>query len=102
MGLKVVGFRVLVKPDPVEEKTAGGIVVVQDEKLAKAANIKGTLVGVGDQAWKAFSKNYDGEPWAKVGDRVYFSRHAGKIVKDNNGEEFLIMNDEDITCVIEG
>jgi co-chaperonin GroES (HSP10) len=63
--------------------------------------ISGTLAAIGPQAWKAFGPNFTGEPWANVGDRVYFAQYSGKIVKDpDTGEEYKLMNDEDITAVV--
>jgi len=101
--IKPVGHRVLVKPDDIEDTTAGGIVLIQDERLEKASQVFGTLVAIGDQAWKAFSPDYTGEPWAKVGDRISYSRFAGKNLKDpETKEEFIVMNDEDVVAVITG
>jgi co-chaperonin GroES (HSP10) len=101
MAIRPCGHRILVKPDPIETTTSGGIVIVMDEKLAAADQMVGTLVSVGDQAWKAFSKDYNGEPWAKVGDRVLYARYAGKVVEDpESGEDFVILNDEDCVAVL--
>lgn len=95
------GHRVLIKADPIEKTTTGGIVIVMDERLAKADQMRGTIVGVGPQAWKAFSKDYTGEPWASEGDRVLYARYAGKEVEDpTTGEIFVIVNDEDVVAVI--
>jgi co-chaperonin GroES (HSP10) len=95
------GHRVLVKPDPIEQTTAAGIVIVMDEKLAAADQMRGTLVAVGEQAWKAFSKDYNGSPWASVGDRVLYARYAGKLVEDpSSGEDYVILNDEDIIATL--
>lgn len=97
--LKPCGHRVVIKPDPIEEKSKGGIVVVateQEEKMQKAGNMKGTIVAVGPTAWKAFD---DGEPWAQEGDRVYYAKYAGKFIVDpETEEELVICNDEDIVA----
>lgn len=101
--IKPTGHRVLIKPDKVE-KTYGemNIVLSIDEKLEKGGVQKGLLVDHGDQAWKAFSIDFSGEPWAKKGDYIYFSRYAGKFVQDpaDPETEYMIMNDEDILGVI--
>ena len=103
MAIDVCGHRILVEKDPLEEETEGGIVLVLDEKLEKANQMVGTLVGVGQSAWKAFGLNFDGEPWAKVGDRIMFSRFAGKHIDDpETGKEYTIMNDEDVVAVVTG
>jgi len=48
------GNRILVKPDPVETKTKSGILLAKDEKLEAAASVTGTVVAVGELAWKEF------------------------------------------------
>lgn len=96
------GHRVLVKLDKVETTTSSGIILNIDEKLEKGGMQTGILVDHGHQAWKAFSVDFSGEPWANKGDYIYFSRYAGKFVKDpaDPETEYMIMNDEDILGVI--
>ena len=100
MNLSVCGHRVLIEPEHLEEVTESGIVlnVGEDWKREKAATVIGKIVSVGPTAWKDFS---DGWPWAKVGDRVYYARYSGKTVVDGD-DEFVICNDEDVICVIQG
>ena len=114
MSLKVAGHRVLVKPDPVHEQTAipeklkeSGFQVAMDVELSRRMEVAtqiGTVVGVGPTAWRM----YDGSdpnwtPWCNVGDRVIFARYAGKIIEDPvTLEKFMILNDEDIQCVVTG
>lgn len=99
--IEPAGYRILVKPDPIEEVSKGGIHIVVTERervMEKAAQIYGTLVAVGPTAWKE-----QGTPWAKVGDRVAYSRYGGKFIKDpETGEEFVLLNDEDITAIVSG
>jgi co-chaperonin GroES (HSP10) len=97
--MKVMGYRLLVQADEVETVTEGGIVVVMDENKAKIAQMYGTVVSIGDQCWKG--KGWDGEPWCKVGDRIAWSKFAGKFVLDpDTEEEFVILNDEDVLVVL--
>lgn len=107
--IKPVGYKILVKPDPIETETDSGIVLVVDEKLERAGQMRGTLVAIGSQAWQAFrhvddqGKFRNGKPWATVGDRVVYSRYAGKILEDpENEEDYVILNDEDLVAVISG
>lgn len=96
-----VGHRVLIRPDEVEKTTPSGIILAVDERIEKSNNIKGTLVAVGSQAWKAFDKEFKGEPWAKVGDHIIYSKHSGSYVEDPDTSEILLMaNDEDVVAVI--
>lgn len=94
------GNRILVKPDPVETKTKSGILLAKDEKLEAAASVTGTVVAIGELAWKEF---VDGvfksvyEPYAKVGDRVQYKRYTGVSVRDEEtDEQYILMNDNDV------
>lgn len=106
MKVKAIGHRLLVKPDPVEEKTAGGIVLAVDIKRERAGSQKGTIMDIGPLAWTnevIFGKNPS--PWCKVGDRVFFARYGGKMInlnEDTTKEEdwVVVLNDEDIQAVI--
>ena len=105
MAIHPVGHRILVKPDAVDDKlkTNWGFEIVADKQLERTVEIYGTLVAVGEQAWKAFGKDFTGTPWAKVGDRVMFAMHAGRFVTDpETKEQYLIMSDDDLTAVITG
>jgi co-chaperonin GroES (HSP10) len=82
------GYRVLVKPDPIET-TVGSIIVLsseQQEKLEKAGQELGTIAAIGPLAWKAHLRGdngaHIGQPWAQVGDKVQYSRYGGKFIKD--------------------
>jgi len=93
-----LGHRILVKPDKVEEKTKGGLYVPEHALERKQAeHVFGILVDVGPNAWKAFD---DGRPWAKEGDQVVFAKYGGFLVTDDNGNEFRILNDEDLVAKI--
>lgn len=110
------GHRVIVKADPVEITSTGGIIVIASEtqkKMERSGSQVGTVVAVGPTAFKAFDrmavrqtdgsdKVIGGEPWCKVGDRVYYSRYGGIFAADteDNGEEYVILNDEDIVSII--
>lgn len=102
--IKPVGFKILVKPDPIEEKTKSGIVLAVDEKLEKGARIRGTVIEVGPEAFTAYQKHLKdmgivAAPWVQAGDTVYFARYAGKVIVDHEtNEEFVVLNDEDICC----
>jgi co-chaperonin GroES (HSP10) len=110
----MTGYRVLVKPDPLEVTTASGIVTVVPDKvkLEKTGIQKGILVSIGPSAWKAHREvddkgnEHNGKPWAVPGDYVLYARNAGRIILDpfepeeNEQNEYVIMLDEDIIAVI--
>lgn len=92
------GHRVLIRPEVVEEKTQGGIILAATTKdRDQQATMRGTVEAVGINAWKAFD---DGQPWAKVGDKVVFRKYAGEVIKDGD-IEYRVINDEDILSTIE-
>ena len=100
---KAVGFRVLVKPDAIVEKTVGGIVLALDEKLEKGAQVKGVVIDVGPEAYRAFNRAAgfdDYRPWVKPGDHVYYAKYSGKRIIEGT-EELLFLNDEDIAGLVE-
>lgn len=95
--LKVVGDRILVAPDPVEEKI-GEIVIVQDEKLARAGVQIGTVLGVGSECWSDFA----GKPWCEPGDRILYSKYAVKFIEHPETNELLgVINDRDVITIVE-
>ena len=92
------GYRVLILPDPIEDTSKGGIVIVSDEKAEMAGQMFGEVVGIGPIAWKAFTPP---DPWAKIGDRVMYSKYAGKSVTcSRTGERLVLINDEDIVATV--
>lgn len=100
MAFKAVGHRIIIKPDPVEEVSKGGIVIAVDQKLEKGATVTGTIVDIGEDAWVAFKPKTE-FAGLKIGDHVYIAKYAGKwIVDTGTKEEFLVINDEDIVCKI--
>lgn len=95
--LKALAWRVLVKPDPIEEKTSTGIVLALDEKLEKGARMTGVVMDIGPDVFPNSSVMYGG---LRVGDRIYFAKYAGKVVVDRDTkEEYIVLNDED--CVVQ-
>jgi co-chaperonin GroES (HSP10) len=107
--IRPVGHKILVEPKEVETMSPGGIAIpVLNERLQKVAEQLGVLVAVGDTAWNAHvirtqdGKEMPGKPWAKVGDKVWFSKFGGSFVEDPvTGKEYVLMNDDDINAVFE-
>lgn len=103
------GHRVLLVLDKLEEtdetfKSAklAGIEIpkeFREVRLEQNAVDRGVVVSIGSTAFKDFG----GEPWCAVGDYIAFARHSGKYITDpGTKEEFVLINDEDIVCVIKG
>lgn len=92
-GIEPTGGHLLVLPEKVEEKTAGGIYLPQEvqEKEQQAATV-GLLVAVGRSAWS----DIDNHPWAEVGDKVSYARYAGITMEGQDGENYVLINDNDV------
>jgi chaperonin GroES len=98
MKIKPVLHRVLVLPDPVEEKTTSGIILALD-KREEAAVERGTVVLVGSTAYKEFG-TLSIDQGVVPGARVTFAKYAGKTIKDGD-VKYIMLNDEDIVGVLE-
>lgn len=103
--IQAVGHRVIVRPDAVVTKSKGGIMLAIDEKREQASAQKGTVISIGEMAWKNAVYGYGIEgwkPWCNLGDRVYFARYAGKTFRDEDDPDiyFVVLNDEDIQCLV--
>ena len=93
-GIIPTGAHILVKPDTVEETTAGGLYIPHDtrDKDQQAAT-SGLLIAVGQGAWRDLD---DGSPWAKVGDHITYGRYAGVVITGNDGVDYTLLNDNDL------
>lgn len=92
-GIIPTGGHILVLPEKVEEKTAGGIYLpdtTRDQEQA-AATI-GTVVSIGQSAWN----DIDNHNWATVGDKVSYARYAGVAMKGQDDLDYVLINDNDI------
>jgi chaperonin GroES len=95
MKIRPLHDRVIVKRMEEERKTASGI-VIPDSAAEKPD--QGEIIAVGsgkkDDQGKLIPLD------VKVGDRVLFGKYAGQAVKVE-GEELLVMREEDIMGVVE-
>ena len=105
-GYDPIDMRVLVKPDPVATKTAGGLLLT-DETIERDqwAVTRGTLVAAGACAWDE-AKRIRGFVPPEIGARVMFGKYTGnsngKGFKGDDGEDYRLMNDEDILAIVTG
>ena len=80
-----------------EEKTSPGGIVLPDSATEKP--IKGEVVAVGKGL---VQENGDLRPLdLKVGDEVLFGKYSGTEIK-LDGEELLVMKEDDVMAVFEG
>ncbi|MFV8835160.1 MULTISPECIES: co-chaperone GroES [Aquisalimonas] len=96
MNIRPLHDRVIIKRMEEERTTPGGI-VIPDSAAEKP--IKGEIVAVGKGK---VQENGEVRPLdVKVGDKVLFGKFAGTEVKVE-GEDVLVMREEDVMAVIEG
>lgn len=95
MKIRPLNDRILVKRLAEVEKTKGGIIIPDSAKEKPA---EGEIIAVGPG--KLDDKGKRVAPDLKKGDRVLFSKYGGTEVK-LDGEDFLIMREDDILGVIE-
>ena len=81
--------RVIVKPAPAEEKTAGGIIIPD---TAKEKPQRGTVVAAGPG-------KKDEPMTVKNGDTILYGKYAGTEIS-LEGQDYLIMRESDILAVI--
>lgn len=89
MKVKPLSDRVLIKANPAEEKTAGGLIIPD---TAKEKPLAGKVVAVGPGTSEVKME-------VKVGDQVLYGKYAGTEV-NVDGEDYLIMRQSDIFAII--
>ena len=95
MKIRPLNDRVLVKRLEEEVMTKGGIIIPDSAKEKPA---EGEIVAVGNGRLDDKGKRVAVE--LKVGEKVLFSKYGGTEVK-LDGEDYLIMREDDILGVIE-
>jgi chaperonin GroES len=95
MKIKPLGGRILVKREEEEKMTKGGI-IIPDTAKEKPRRGKVVAVGSGKRDEKGKRIPLD----IAEGNMILFSKYAGNEIKIN-GEELLILNEDDILGVIE-
>jgi chaperonin GroES len=95
MNVRPLNDRVLVKRLEEETKTAGGL-YIPDSAKEKPTRGKVIAVGNGKSNDEGQRKPLD----VKAGDLILFGKYAGTEIK-LDGEELIIMREDDILAVIE-
>ena len=89
MNVKPLSDRVLILPNPAEEKTAGGLIIPD---TAKEKPLAGNVVAVGPGTSEVTME-------VKEGDQVLYGKYAGQEIQIE-GETYLIMKQNDILAII--
>jgi chaperonin GroES len=94
MKVRPLHDRIIVKRLEEEEKTKGGIIIPD---TAKEKPIEGKVIAVGDGKIKEDGTKISME--IKKGDRVLFTKYGGTEIKID-GEEYLMMKEDDVLAII--
>ncbi|MBP3425503.1 MAG: co-chaperone GroES [Rikenellaceae bacterium] len=89
MNVKPLSDRVLVEPNPAEEKTAGGLYIPD---TAKEKPLAGKVVAVGPGTSEVKME-------VAVGDQVLYGKYSGTEI-NIDGKDYLIMRQNDILAII--
>ena len=96
---KPTGWRIIVLPFRMDEKTKGGIFMGQDTlDKQQVASQCGNVLAMGPQCYKD-RQRYPNGPWCKVDDWVIFARYAGSRIQIEGGEIRLLNEDEILATV---
>ena len=96
MKIRPLHDRVIVKRLD-EEKTSAGGIIIPDTAAEKPIQGKVVAVGKGKILENGEVRPLD----VKVGDKILFGKYGGTEVKVD-GEDLLVMREEDVMAVIEG
>ncbi len=89
MQVKPLADRVLIEPNPAEEKTAGGLIIPD---TAKEKPLSGKVIAAGPGT-------ADIKMEVKVGDQVLYGKYAGTEI-NIDGKDYLMMKQGDILAVL--
>lgn len=96
MKLKPIGNHIVVRREPTEDKTAGGIILPDN---AKKKTYRGEVVATGNGKLNRKDGSY--QPMqVEVGNTILFSQWAGEEYKTADGDELLIMTEDEVLAVI--
>jgi chaperonin GroES len=95
MKVKPLKDRIVVKRLEGEDKTKGGIIIPD---AAKEKPQEGRVIAVG--SGRVTDSGQVVAPEVKVGDKILFGKYSGQEIKID-GEEHLLLREEDILAIIE-
>lgn len=93
---KPLGDRVLVKPESVEQKSKGGLIL--NDSISRGQKIEGEVIAVGTGL---YSQNGNLIPMSvKVGDKVLFSKDEATNKIKLNDTELLIFREHELIGIL--
>lgn len=95
-GIEPLAFNVLVRPDKVEQKTAGGIFIPdQVNERDQFAQQRGVVVAVSPVAF-SYETWPQGARLPQPGDRVVWAKYAGMQLTGRDSEIYRLIEDKQI------
>ena len=95
MKIRPLGDRIIVKVEEPKEKKVGGIIIPD---TVKEKPQEGAVVAVGKGKVDKDGKVIEMD--VKVGDKVLYGKYSGNEITTKDGEEILIMREEDILAIV--
>ena len=100
MKVQPVEYKVLIKPEVVDEQTSGGLYLPDSVREREGYSVdRGEIISHGE----GFFDKLPG-PKPKIGDKVIFNRYAGTLITiADNGrpDKYRLCNDKDICAILE-
>ena len=94
------GWRLLVLPFKMKEKTKGGVILAEDTlERQQVASQVGLVMAMGPQCYKDKERYPEGR-WCKEKDWIMFARYAGSRIKIEGGE-MRLLNDDEVLATID-
>ena len=93
--IQPLGNRVIIKPEEIQEKTAGGLVIppsAADERRPAYGEV--IKLGIGKDA-KSHVLKFN----VKIGDKVFFKKYSPEEIELNN-EKYLVVEANDLIAVV--
>ena len=95
---KPTGYRIMLKPREVSNKTKGGIILKDDSKeAAKFSCVISKVIDMGPECYLGMDRSTT--IWCKKGDWVLTGKYVGLKFK-HDGDEYSIINDDEVIANI--
>jgi co-chaperonin GroES (HSP10) len=99
-GIIPTEYKILVLPDDVPERTAGGILVpiwARDQR--QGACQTGVVVDMADEAFSFVEGCTTRSP--RIGERVAYTKYAGMTIVGRDEKTYKLMNDKDVAAILD-
>lgn len=96
MNVRPLRDKILVKPNPVQEVSKGGIIIPE---TAKDAPVEGTVIAVGSGILNREGNTIPLD--VNVNDKILFRKNNNATEIESDGEKYYVMSEMDVLAVIE-